>query len=101
MDDGSYSKGKIDISTYSFQLPEINLLCKILKNKFDIQMNYYRDRDKGYRMYSSMRETQKLIKTIKPYIIKSMMYKIGFRNPVTTGSKSAKVDEVKIEGAVI
>src|SRR3989344_9319885 len=36
MDDGSYSKNKIDISTYSFSLSEINLLCEILKNKFDV-----------------------------------------------------------------
>ena len=100
MDDGSYSKGKIDISTYSFQLSEINLLCKILKNKFGIQMNYYRDRDKGYRMYCNIKETQKLISTIKPYVIPSMMYKIGFRNPVTTGSKSMKVDKVKMVGVL-
>ena len=85
MDDGSYSKGKIDISTYSFQLSEINLLCEILKEKFDIRMQYYKDRDKGYRMYSNVTDTKKLIQTIKPYIIPSMMYKIGFRNPVTTG----------------
>ena len=90
MDDGSYSRGKIDVSTYSFQLPEINLLCEILQKNFGVHMKYYRDRDKGYRMYANMEETQKLILTIKPYIIQSMMYKIGFRNPVTTESISIK-----------
>lgn len=85
MDDGSYSRNKIDISTYSFSLPEINFLQRCFENIFDIRIKYYRDRDKGYRMYCNQEETKKLIKIIRPYIIPSMMYKIGFRNPVTTG----------------
>ncbi len=86
MDDGSYSNYKIDISTYSFSLSEIILLREYFQNLFTITINYYRDRDKGYRMYCNQEETKKLIKVIYPYIIPSMMYKIGFRNPVTTGS---------------
>ena len=89
MDDGSYSKNKIDISTYSFTLTEIYLLQRVMLSKFKIQMNFYKDRDKGYRVYCNMKETQKLIEVIRPYIIKSMMYKIGFHNPVTTGFDSA------------
>ena len=96
MDDGSYNKGVIDISTYSFLLPEIKLLQEILKKKFNVEFRYYKDRDKGYRMYCNMKETKKLIQTIKPYIIPSMMYKIGLHNPVTTGSDSVKTGEVKI-----
>jgi len=84
MDDGSFSKKDIDISTYSFSLPEINILQRCFRNNFDIKANYYRDRDKGYRIYFNQEETKKLIKIIRPYIIPSMMYKIGFRNPVTT-----------------
>ena len=87
MDDGSYSRGKIDISTYSFSLSEINLLCKIMKDKFHVEMHQYKDRDKGYRIYSNQKYTTKLIEIIKPYIIPSMMYKIGFQNPVTTHLK--------------
>jgi len=98
MDDGSFNKGRIDISTYSFLLPEINLLQQTFKKKFEVEMNYYSDRNKGYRMYSNLKETQKLIEIIKPYIIPSMMYKIGFHCPVTTGSDSVKsTDEVKID----
>ena len=85
MDDGSYSNKKIDISTYSFSLSEINFLQGCFKNIFDIKINYYRDRDKGYRMYCNQEETKKLANIISPYIIPSMMYKIGFRDPVTTG----------------
>jgi len=85
MDDGSFSTHRIDISTYSFSLPEIKILQKCLRDCFDIKANYYRDRDKGYRMYFNQEATKKLIKIIRPYVIPSMMYKIGFRNPVTTG----------------
>ena len=85
MDDGSYCKGKIDISTYSFSFQEIIFLQECFENIFNIQIRYHRDRDKGYRMYCSQEETKKLINVIRPYIIPSMMYKIGFRNPVTTG----------------
>lgn len=84
MDDGSYSRNKIDISTYSFSLGDIHLLQDIILSKFKIKMNFYKDRNKGYRMYCNTEETKKLIEVICPYIIESMMYKIGFHNPVTT-----------------
>lgn len=87
MDDGSYSKGKIDISTYSFSLSEIKLLQSMFANKFRITMRFYSDRDKGYRMYCNTEETKKLVEVISPYIVETMVYKIGFRNPVTTQSK--------------
>ena len=77
VDDGSYFNGKIDISTYSFKLPKINLLQTSFAKAFNINSLYYKDRDKGYRMYFNKNETQKVIKIIKPYIISSMMYKIG------------------------
>ena len=95
MDDGSFSRNKIDISTYCFSLQEINNLQEYFKDIFDIKMNYYRDRDKGYRMYSNQEETLKLIKIIRPYIIPSMMYKI-FRNPVTTGFPHRQKSGMKI-----
>lgn len=77
MDDGSYSNGKIDISTYSFTLREIELLKEVMQDKFSVTMSYFNDRDIGYRMYCSTKETQKLINLIYPYIIKTMRYKIG------------------------
>ncbi len=77
MDDGSYNQGKIDISTYSFTLQEIEKLLSSIKMKFNITMLYYKDRDKGYRIYCNKAETQKLADLICPYIIKTMRYKIG------------------------
>jgi len=96
MDDGSFSRHKIDISTYSFSLSELNILQECFRDSFDIKANYYRDRDKGYRMYFNQEATKKLIKVIRPYIIPSMMYKIGFRNPVTTRISSEPKSETKI-----
>ena len=85
MDDGSYSRGKIDMSTYSFTLEEIRFLQKCLKDNFAVVSKYFMDRNKGYRMYCNTTETKKLIKIICPHVISSLKYKIGFGNPVTTG----------------
>jgi len=81
MDDGSYSRGIINISTYSFSLQEIRYLQEYLEEQFKIEAVFYKDRDKGYRMYFRKQETNKLIRIIHPHIISSMMYKIGFATP--------------------
>ena len=80
MDDGSFSHNIIDISTYSFTLAEIRELLKILSKKFSIKGSYYKDRDKGFRLYFRVSETRKLVKLIKPFVISSMRYKIGYSN---------------------
>ena len=77
MDDGSYNKECIDISTYSFSIDEVEYLIETMRKKFSVYMKYYKDRDKGYRMYASKTETEKIVGIIKPYIISSMRYKIG------------------------
>jgi len=87
MDDGSYSGGKIDISTYAFSIDEVLLLCRSLEKRYDLSPRYYKDRDKGHRMYFRKSVTEKLVDLIRPYIVPSMSYKIGSRNPVTTDSK--------------
>ncbi len=63
MDDGSYSKGRIDISTYSFSLRGINTLQKSIKKIFDVRANCYRDRDKGFRMYFNKENPHQTHKT--------------------------------------
>lgn len=76
MDDGSLSRNKIDISTYSFKLEEIKLLQKALFKRFALESNFYKDREKGFRMYFRQKETQKLIPLISSYIIPNLAYKI-------------------------
>lgn len=77
MDDGCYSQRRIDLSTYSFSLSDINLLQKALNDRFGLSVGYCKDRDKGFRMYFNCKETAKLIELVQPYIIPSMRYKIG------------------------
>jgi hypothetical protein len=81
MDDGCYTKGRIDISTYAFSLIDIQFLRKCLTALFQVNASIRRDRDKGYRMYFDRQESKRIIEIIHPYIIPSMMYKIGFATP--------------------
>ena len=81
MDDGCYSNGIIDISTYSFELSEINVLQDVFRDRYGIKFSFHKDRDKGYRMYSNKADTKVLASIIAPYIIDSMKYKIGFKTP--------------------
>ena len=78
MDDGCYSKSKIDISTYSFALAEVERLLKLINHKFSVTGKYFKDRDKGFRMYFNTTETKRLVDLIEPYVIDSMRYKIGY-----------------------
>lgn len=84
MDDGSYSNGVLDLSTYSFSLEEIKLLEISIKKRFSISFKHYRDRDKGFRLYCSKSETAKLVPLVKEHVLPSFNYKIGYHNPVTT-----------------
>lgn len=77
MDDGNYSRGKINISTYCFSASEIHFLQKLFRGIFGVKIKYYKDRDKGYRMYFKRQATKRVIKIISPFIIPSMKYKIG------------------------
>ena len=71
----------MDISTYSFTIPDIERLQEALRNRYGIESRYHRDRDKGYRMYCNQSQTRLLIEAIAPYVIPSMAYKIGLETP--------------------
>lgn len=81
MDDGTYSRGSIEISTYAFSIDEVRLLKKCVWERFQIETSLVRDRDRGYRLYCTKEGTRRLIRIIQPYIIPTMMYKIGFPTP--------------------
>lgn len=81
MDDGSYQKGRMDMSTYSFSIEDINLLRKCIERKFHVAMNFFNDRGKGYRMYANKKESERLIQIIRPYVISCFKYKIGLITP--------------------
>lgn len=81
MDDGSFNRSQIDISTYSFILSEIHRLQDIFCRRFRLKASFYKDRNIGFRIYFTKKYTEELIKIIYPYIIPSMLYKIGFATP--------------------
>lgn len=81
MDDGSFNKNKYDISTYSFNENEVNILQIVLKENFDLDAKYFMDRDKGIRMYFNKKQTNKIASLISPYIVSCMKYKLPLLTP--------------------
>lgn len=79
MDDGSYKsrecKGKL-ICTHQFANREIELLCQVLKEKFDLEAIPRRQVD-GTEIYVRASSYERLKKIISPNIVSSMKYKIG------------------------
>ena len=57
MDDGCFNKKAIDISTYSFSFQEIQKLRSILKEIYGINVSFYKDRAKGYRLLCHSRKS--------------------------------------------
>lgn len=81
MDDGSYVKGSIELSTYAFTKTEICFLQDCLRKGFSVEASLVSDRDKGYRLYCTREGTKRLIEIVCPHIIPSMHYKIGLVTP--------------------
>lgn len=75
MDDGSLNRNILDISTYFFKLEEMKLLQEAIKKRFALVSSFYKDRDRGFRMYFSTRETRKLIPLISDFVIPNLAYK--------------------------
>lgn len=78
-DDGSYdnNQGYIVLCTNSFSLEEHKLMKNFFNRKFGLDPTIgFRD-NKYYYLRFKQEDSKKLIKVIKPYIPKSMLYKIG------------------------
>ncbi len=81
-DDGSYDnrQGYIILCTNSFTLEEHQLMKRFFKKKFKLDPTIgFRD-GKYYYLRFKQEDSGKLIKIIKPFIPKSMSYKIGEKN---------------------
>ncbi|MEK6830356.1 MAG: hypothetical protein AABY15_09650 [Nanoarchaeota archaeon] len=78
-DDGSYEnkQGYIILCTNSYTLEEHKLMQEFFNKKFALNPTIgFRDK-KYYYLRFKQDDTKKLIKIIKPFIPKSMLYKIG------------------------
>jgi hypothetical protein len=81
-DDGSYSKIQdyIILCTNSYTLEEHKLMKEFFENKFGLSPTIgFRDK-KYYYLRFKQNDSKKLINIIKPFIPKSMLYKIGGEN---------------------
>lgn len=81
-DDGSYEnkQGYIILCTNSYTLEEHRLMKEFFKERFNLEPTIgFRDK-KYYYIRFKQDDTKKLIKIIKPFIPKSMLYKIGEKN---------------------
>jgi ubiquinol-cytochrome c reductase cytochrome b subunit len=84
MEDGSFQKPGLRISTNSFIYEDVILLQNALKDKFNLDINiHFQINKKGlkqYRLYIQKKSMDTLILLVKPYMISSMYYKLGLKN---------------------
>lgn len=76
MGDGAKKNKGITLCTDSFSFKEVVLLMNILKIKFDINSTIHLEKYKP-RIYINNKELEKILPHIKPYIVKSMLYKLS------------------------
>ena len=83
MDDGMLAKPGVRIASNSFNLKEIELLVKILNDKFNLHctIQYLKSINK-YSIYIKALSIPHLIKIILPYTHKSMYYKLGLQDNI-------------------
>ena len=78
MDDGSYKsrecKGKL-LCTHCFSDSEVNFLCKVLKEKFNLEAKPRKQKD-GNEIYISASSYTKLKSITSPYMVSSYLYKL-------------------------
>ena len=83
MDDGSFNKSKayLILCTDSYSREEVLHLIDILKNKFNLSAALVSIKKKNKNFYYRVRVNKSsmphLIELVKPYIIPSMVYKLG------------------------
>ena len=83
MDDGTYDYWSkwTHLSTNSFSLQEHKLIKDWFEKEHHLKCNIAKDgRGWGYYIRFNVKETKKFIDLIRPYIHKSMTYKLGTKN---------------------
>jgi hypothetical protein len=81
MDDGGWTGEGVRISTYCFTFAELERLILLLKIKFDLDCTIQKIQLKDkYSVYIKKNSIDKLRKLTLPYIHKSMLYKLGFKD---------------------
>lgn len=78
MGDGYKSKSGFTFSTNSYTLSEVQLLVKVLKDKFDLNCTIHKTSGKDQHLiYIATGSMSKFRSLVTPYFHESMMYKIA------------------------
>ena len=77
MDDGSKINKTVRIATNCFQSSDLKFLCKLLKDKYDLNASIQKSgKDKGNILYIKTNSLTKFINLVKPHMLPSMYYKL-------------------------
>ena len=77
MDDGSKHGSGLHISVYAFTNDDLDRLMFTLQDKFKLKSSIHYNRDNKPRIYIFKESMDNLLLLVKPYIIHSMLYKLG------------------------
>jgi hypothetical protein len=78
MDEGSVSRNAARIATNCFTYNELLFLCKVLQDLYNISASVQSaGPGKGFIIYISTYSMPTFIQLIKPYMLSSMLYKLG------------------------
>lgn len=76
-DDGSRHGSGMHIGVYAFTNTDVDKLMFALQDKFNIKCSIHYNRDKKPRIYIFKESMDTLIKLVKPFFVKEMLYKLG------------------------
>jgi len=79
MDDGCIVKNRgIKLSTDCFNYKDVLFLANLLKSKFDLKTTIHSSGiENAYTIYISKQSLSNLIFLVKPFMVPSMLYKLG------------------------
>ena len=78
MDDGSKTHNTVRLATNCFKLSELEFLCKLLKDKFNLDLSVHKSgKNKRYILYVKKSSLTRFIDLVKPHMLPSMYYKLG------------------------
>jgi hypothetical protein len=78
MDDGSNVNRGARIATNCFTLEEVNLLCNVLKSRYNIIATPNKcGKDKSHIIYIHINSMKLFTTIVKPYLLPSLYYKLG------------------------
>lgn len=79
IDDGSCFSGNrkgLRIATHCFEKSQLDLLCILLNQKYELELKIHKDKDK-YSLYINHKTSKIFANLIEKYMLKSIRYKLG------------------------